>query len=96
MTKEKIMEEWKNWAFTHKQHLGRNCDIKEIENFISTFLDEYREVVINECIAALPEKKIIHDLDQQVNQDFDYTSEDIKNAVNESIRETKEKLIKLI
>jgi hypothetical protein len=39
-TNNRIREEWKEWAFTHKQHLGRMCDRKEIEDYWISKIDE--------------------------------------------------------
>lgn len=36
----RIREEWKEWAFTNKQHLGRMCDRKEIEDYWISKIDE--------------------------------------------------------
>jgi hypothetical protein len=49
-TNNRIREEWKEWAFTHKQHLGRMCDRKEIEDYwiskLDSLLKQQREEMI--------------------------------------------------
>jgi hypothetical protein len=52
-TNNRIREEWKEWAFTHKQHLGRMCDRKEIEDYWISKLDSLLKTQREEMIEKM-------------------------------------------
>lgn len=52
-TNNRIREEWKEWAFTHKQHLGRVCDRKEIEDYWISKLDSLLKTQREELVEKI-------------------------------------------
>lgn len=93
---DKILEEFREYKFNHKQHFGRNYSIEPTIDFFRDKLNQIRQETIKECIDNLPNKMELENImNMRKKIRTIYSDNDIKKGWNDYHKQVHDQLNKL-